>query len=953
MNIRIIAGLLMFASSLLWGQVVTTVPAYATENDDITVYFHADRGDQGLMGYSSDDVYAHTGVITDQSNGEWKYVKTEWLENTPETKLTRVSTDLWQLDIENPHAYYGVPSGEKILKLAFVFRNSDGSRTGRDEGGADIFYTLYEPGITAVFVKPEVNLKFGDPQRTPIFLAPGDTMPVQTSAAAIGTSIDSLFLLVNDEMVAQTADTLLNYVFTATEEYAGNTWISAVALGSGGLRDTQAIFVIVKTAPQNAALAPGKQDGINYDSDTSVTLSLFAPHKQFVYVIGDFNDWKVDDAYKLFRDSVDADTTHYWITLNGLTPGKEYAYQYLVDGDIRIADPYTDKILDPWNDKYIPAETYPGLKAYPDGKTDQIVSVFQTAQPAFEWQATDYQRPAAEDLVIYELLIRDFVLAHDYATLIDTLDYLQNLGVTAIELMPVNEFEGNESWGYNPDFYFAPDKYYGPKNDFKRFVDACHQRGIAVIMDMVLNHSTGQSPFVRLYNEGLYGKPTAENPWYNVESPNPSYNWFYDFNHESPATQQLVDRINKYWLTEYRVDGYRFDFTKGFTNKPGDGWAYDASRIQILERMYNAIRTVDDSAYVILEHLTDNSEELVLANYGMLLWGNLNYNYNEATMGYNESGKSDFSWGYYGSRGWTQPNLVTYMESHDEERLMYKNLTYGNSSGDYNIKNLSTALDRMKLAGAFFFTYPGPKMIWQFGELGYGISIETNGRTGNKPLHWEYFQDINRRKLYKTWAALIKLRKENEVFRSPASSVSLNLGGAVKRINLSHSTMNVSIIGNFDVVARSADANFQHTGRWYDYFSGDSLVVSDVHGSIDLKPGEFHIYTDKQLETPEPGILTGIDNGYIARLRTFTLEQNYPNPFNPQTLIRYRLSSAGNVRLTVYNTLGQVVKELVNGTQPAGAHSVTFDGRGLASGIYLYRLQTDDRVAVRRMLLLK
>jgi len=118
-------------------------------------------------------------------------------------------------------------------------------------------------------------------------------------------------------------------------------------------------------------------------------------------------------------------------------------------------------------------------------------------------------------------------------------------------------------------------------------------------------------------------------------------------------------------------------------------------------------------------HFADDSEEQVLANYGMLLWGNSNYNYNEATMGYHENGKSDFSWGYYGKRSWSQPHLVTYMESHDEERLMFKNLQYGNGAGAYSVKDPATALNRIKLAGAFFLTLPGPKMLWQFGELGY------------------------------------------------------------------------------------------------------------------------------------------------------------------------------------------------------------------------------------------
>ena len=142
-----------------------------------------------------------------------------------------------------------------------------------------------------------------------------------------------------------------------------------------------------------------------------------------------------------------------------------------VNDELLIADPYADKLLDPWNDQYISDETYPDLIGYPKDTTSGIVSVLQTADEEYMWQVTDFQPPAKTDLIIYELLIRDFTSDHSYRTLTDTISYLKNLGVNAIELMPVNEFEGNESWGYNPSFYFAPDKYYGPKNDLKIFID--------------------------------------------------------------------------------------------------------------------------------------------------------------------------------------------------------------------------------------------------------------------------------------------------------------------------------------------------------------------------------------------------------------------------------------------------------------------------------------------------
>ncbi len=108
----------------------------------------------------------------------------------------------------------------------------------------------------------------------------------------------------------------------------------------------------------------------------------------------------------------------------------------------------------------------------------------------------------------------------------------------------------------------------------------------------------------------------------------------FDFNHESKATQYFVDRVNEYWVNNFHIDGYRFDFAKGFTNTPGDGFAYDPERIQIIERMAGKIWAYNPETYVILELFTANCEENVFSNDGMMIWGNMNYAYNQATMGY-------------------------------------------------------------------------------------------------------------------------------------------------------------------------------------------------------------------------------------------------------------------------------------------------------------------------------
>jgi len=266
-----------------------------------------------------------------------------------------------------------------------------------------------------------------------------------------------------------------------------------------------------------------------------------------------------------------------------------------------------------------------------------------------------------------------------------------------------------------------------------------------------------------------------------------------------------------------------------------------------LENYADSIRKVKNDAILILEHFTENSEEKELSAYGMLLWGNLNCQYGQASMGYPSGpcGNWDFGWISWKNREWSSPNIVGYMESHDEERLMYNNLTYGNASGDYNIKNLPTALQRIELISAFFFTVPGPKMIWQFEEMGYDYSIEYNGRTGNKPIRWDYYNDMKRRKLYQVMGALIRLKKEQPVFQS--SDFILNTSDAIKTITIRDTSMNLLITGNFDVTEKTATLTFPSTGTWYEYFSGDSLVITNPDYHFTFSPGAYRIYTTKKL----------------------------------------------------------------------------------------------------------
>lgn len=941
---------LFFTST--FSQVIYTTPQFPTETDDITVFFDATQpGGEGLLNYSG-TVYAHTGVITNLGGTVWQHVIGDWGNNNNQPALTRLGPNLYSLNIGNPRTFYGVSNPSEIIEqLAFVFRSSDANQQT-----IDLFVDIYSSGLNLLVNNPDIEVKFGDPQRSPAFVKVGETIQIEIEAVVIETEISSITLFVDGTQVAQTSNAILNYNFSHSSYSEGPHSVIAVGIDTSGISDTTEFMMFVNPPVVNAPLPSGIRHGINYVNSTTVTLALFAPYKEFIYVIGQFNDWKVDTDFYMNKHEVNTDSVVWWITLDNIIPGVDRGFQYLVDGTIRTGDPYAELILDPWNDQYIGSLIYPNLPAYPEDKTEGLVATMRTGTSPYPWQVTNFEKPDKEDLVIYELLVRDFLELSTFAVLEDTLNYLKELGVNAIELMPIMEFSGNNSWGYNPVYHTAVDKFYGPANTLKSFIDKCHQNGIAVILDMVLNHTENLSPFAMLWWDDQQNRPAANNPYLNPTAKHP-FNVFNDFNHESSATKYFVDRVNEYWVEEFKFDGFRFDLSKGFTQTFSSNvnqWGqYDQSRIDILKRMADKIWETDSTTLVILEHFAANNEETVLSDYGMMLWGNENYQYNEATMGYS----SNLTGVSYQARGWNDPHLIAYMESHDEERLMYKNLEYGNSSGNYNIKYLPTALDRIKLAAAFYFTVPGPKMIWQFGELGYDYSINypcgtEQCRVDPKPVKWDYYDDMRRRNLYKVFQALINIKKEYDVFET--DNFTLNVGNYGKVINLNHSSMNATIIGNFSVSSLNVNPNFQNTGWWYDFFSGDSINVTNTQAGISLEPGKFHIYTTVKLPTPEPGILTSVDEqNFETTVKEYSLKQNYPNPFNPTTKISWQSPTGSRQTLKVYDVLGKEVAVLVDEYKPAGSYEVEFSGGNLSSGVYFYKLEAGDFIEIRKMILLK
>ena len=924
-------------------QLLVTTPAFPTENTSgLQILMHGAYGNKAFNNVTA-NVYVHLGVITNLSSPatQWRYVRPANF-NQPEptlqaTQVGSVPNIKYSFTIPTSiRAYFGVPAGETILQIGILFRNGDGSKVQRNADGSDMYIPINNGTLDVRFTNPFFQPLF-IPAPEPITATAGGSI----NLSAIASASSNMRILFDGTPVAtQAAATTIST--TQTGLTPGSHTVTAEAVS--GITKTTSFSFFVPGATVTEALPANVKQGINYEADqTAATLVLYAPSKTRVSMIGDFpgSNWNEQLGYQMKRTP---DNNYYWLRLTGLTPGTEYSFQYLVDGNLKIGEPYSEKIQDPWNDSFISSTTYPSLKPYPANLTSGVVSILQTAAPVYNWQTTTFSRPDKRNLMVYELLLRDFIDRHDWTGMTDTLNYLKKLGINTIELMPINEFEGNNSWGYNPDYYFAPDKYYGPKNDLKRFVDMAHSKGIAVVMDIALNHSFGLSPMVQLYWNAALNRPAANNPWFFETGRHP-FNVGFDMNHGAAPTNYFFSRVVEHWLNEYKIDGFRFDLSKGFsttnycttTNCDTGGevaaWGTkDQTRIDIWKKYYDTLQLKSPGSYAILEHFANNDEEIELSNYGMMLWGNIHYDFKEAAMGY----AANLNNALHVTRGWSNPHLVSYMESHDEERQMYDMLLYSNQSNpSYNPRSLPVALSRMGMNAAFLFTMPGPKMMWQFGELGYEYSINycqngtinNNCRVDPKPIRWDYLQNADRLALHDVYANILKLRS-NPLFAQTftTGTIDRSLDGSFKWMTLNSAAGKLVVIGNYGVVAQTGSVTFPTAGTWYNYLNPPAtFAATGASQSFTLQPGEYRIYLNSLVVLPVTLTnFNGRNNGN-TNLLTWVVE-------NELNLSRYELQRSENGR--DFTSIGTV--------SAAGSRNYSYTDNDVKAPLYFYRLKIVD-----------
>jgi hypothetical protein len=307
-------------------------------------------------------------------------------------------------------------------------------------------------------------------------------------------------------------------------------------------------------------------------------------------------------------------------------------------------------------------------------------------------------------------------------------------------------------------------------------------------------------------------------------------------------------------------------------------------------------------------------------------------------MGWHENGKSNFSGIDYRKRGWSQPHLIGYMESHDEERAAYKCSQWGNSDNpEYDISDTNIFIPRLGMNAMFFLPVPGPKLIWQFGEMSYDYSIDYNGRTGPKPVRWDYLDDIRRKTLSQIYSALAKLRIDEPAFET--DDFTMSVSAPMKRIVLEHESMDVVIFGNFDNEVGQLVPGFTQTGTWYDYFTGSPFEVTTTTESITLQPGEYHMYTTVKLPVPDIG--TGILDKVFQSIEEYKV---YPNPVTDQLAIQINNLEYNSVEIDIVDIQGRLMQSY---DDSLSSPEIRINTSSLPVGSYFAVIKSSDNIVGR------
>ena len=476
--------------------------------------------------------------------------------------------------------------------------------------------------------------------------------------------------------------------------------------------------------------AAGVQDGMGaIVHQNGVAFRVWAPNARAVFVKGDFNNWS-DDATPLSHE----ENGYWYVDVQAAQPGHEYKY-VLVNGDQKLEriDPYARQVTN---------STGNGV-------------IYDSS--GFDWGDDTFELPPHNELVIYEMHVGSFFTDAEgkpggFDDALEKLGHLKRLGANVIQIMPVAEFAGDYSWGYNPSHIFAVESIYGGPESFKMLVREAHRRGIAVILDVVYNHF-GPSDLDLWQFDGwsenekggiyFYNDHRAETPWGSTRP---------DYGREE--VRRFLHDNARMWMEEYHIDGLRYDSTLFIRTLDGnegnelpEGW-------QLMQRINGDLRAHFPRCITIAEDLRSNpwlTKPTEEGGAGFHAQWDVNFVHpvrEVITLPHDEHRsmeviRSAISFRYEGDAF----RRVVYSESHDEVangRARVPQEVNPGDPGGWHAQKRST------LAAGLVFTSPGIPMLFQGQEF-----LQGEWFRDNVPLDWdlsEEYQGILR--LYRDLIAL-------------------------------------------------------------------------------------------------------------------------------------------------------------------------------------------------------
>jgi len=544
---------------------------------------------------------------------------------------------------------------------------------------------------------------------------------------------------------------------------------------------------------------------------TPIEFNLFAPNNKGAALVGEFSDWKDvpmekgEDGY--FRTTVKLEDGSYQYKFR--VQSKSWFFE--PDQWVEIVDPYATDIDDPSQNAVLRIK---------DG--ERIVDTYV-------WQHDDKPLPEDRELVIYELHVGDFSGGEadsdtrgQYQHVVEKLDYLCDLGINAIELMPVKEYPGDRSWGYNPRHFFATESSYGTTNGLKNLIDECHGKGIRVIIDGIYNHSEAGAPLTQIDHDY----------WYHHSPRDPANNWGPEFNYEFydeklqtyPARRFIGDNI-RHWIQQFHIDGIRFDAARQIANYDFMHWiVQEAKKAAGMKPFYTvaehipetpSITGIDgpmdgcwhDSFYhCILEHIKGDTFDL-------------------------ERLKSVIDCKRQGFMGTV--NVVNYLTNHDHNHVMV-------DLGDRQIFD-EEAFRRIKLGAAILMTAVGVPLIWMGDEFG-----EYKAKTPDSAkIDWTLLGNDSNRRLFEHYRGLVNLREHNHaLYTENIEFIHENPEAKV----LAYSRWNdqgsrVVVVANFseNFLAGYYIPHFPAVGTWHEWIGNYNIEAGDDGIMLDIGPHEAKV----------------------------------------------------------------------------------------------------------------